>query len=121
MTKSDYMKLAVEEAKKGIGFVSPNPLVGAVIVKNGKIISSDYHHKYGEFHAERNAINKCSEGLQGAEIYVTLEPCCHYGKTPPCTEAIINSGIKKVYIGSDDPNLYYTPHTFCYYEICYDS
>lgn len=104
MTKSDYMKLAVEEAKKGIGFVSPNPLVGAVIVKNGKIISSDYHHKYGEFHAERNAINKCSEGLQGAEIYVTLEPCCHYGKTPPCTEAIINSGIKKVYIGSDDPN-----------------
>lgn len=104
MTKSDYMKLAIEEAKKGIGAVNPNPLVGTVIVKNDKIISKDYHHKYGEFHAERNAINKCGESLQGAEIYVTLEPCCHFGKTPPCTEAIINSGIKKVYIGSDDPN-----------------
>ena len=99
-----YMKRAIELAKKGIGNVHPNPLVGAVIVKNGKIISEDYHHKCGEFHAERNAIMKCSESMKGAEMYVTLEPCCHYGKTPPCTEAIINSGITTVYVGSKDPN-----------------
>ena len=98
------MKIAVEEAKKGMGFVNPNPMVGAVIVKNDKIISKDYHHKYGEFHAERNAILNCKEDLTGAEIYVTLEPCCHQGQTPPCTQAIIDSKIKKVYIGSDDPN-----------------
>ena len=99
-----YMKRAIELAKKGIGNVHPNPLVGAVIVKNGKIISEDYHHKCGEFHAERNAIMKCSESMKGAEMYVTLEPCCHYGKTPPCTEAIIEQKIKRVVIGSRDPN-----------------
>lgn len=104
MTKEEYMKIALGEALKGMGNTSPNPMVGAVIVKNGRIISRDYHHRYGEFHAERNAINNCGEDLNGAEIYVTLEPCCHYGKTPPCTEAIIKSGIKKAYIGSDDPN-----------------
>lgn len=104
MTKEEYMKIAVEEAVKGMGYTSPNPMVGAVIVKNGRIISRDYHHRCGEFHAERNAIINCKEDMHGAEIYVTLEPCCHYGKTPPCTEAIIRSGIKKVYIGSNDPN-----------------
>ncbi len=104
MTAEEYMKIAISEAKKGMGFVNPNPMVGAVIVKDGEIISKDYHHKYGEFHAERNAILKCKENIEGAEIYVTLEPCCHQGKTPPCTQAIIESGIKKVYIGSDDPN-----------------
>lgn len=104
MTKEEYMKIAVEEAVKGMGYTSPNPMVGAVIVKNGRIISRDYHHKCGEFHAERNAIINCKKDMHSAEIYVTLEPCCHYGKTPPCTEAIIRSGIKKVYIGSDDPN-----------------
>lgn len=98
------MKIAISEAKKGMGFVNPNPMVGAVIVKDGEIISKDYHHRYGEFHAERNAILNCKEDMTGAEIYVTLEPCCHHGKTPPCTQAIIDSGIKKVYIGSDDPN-----------------
>lgn len=104
MTKEEYMKIALDEAVKGMGFTSPNPMVGAVIVRDGKIISRDYHHRCGEFHAERNAINNCKEDMHGAEIYVTLEPCCHYGKTPPCTEAIIESGIKKVYYGSDDPN-----------------
>ena len=104
MTAEEYMKIAVTEAKKGMGYVSPNPMVGAVIVKNNEIISKDYHHRYGEFHAERNAILNCSEDMNGAEIYVTLEPCCHHGKTPPCTQAIIDSGIRKVYIGSDDPN-----------------
>lgn len=104
MTDEEYMKLALEEAVKGMGHTSPNPMVGAVIVKDGRILSRDYHHRCGEFHAERNAINKCIYNMKGAEIYVTLEPCCHYGKTPPCTQAIIDSGIKKVYIGSDDPN-----------------
>lgn len=98
------MRIALSEAKKGMGFVNPNPMVGAVIVRDGRIISKDHHHRYGEFHAERNAILNCTENIEGAEIYVTLEPCCHQGKTPPCTQAIIDSGIKKVYIGSDDPN-----------------
>ena len=96
-----YMKEAIEEAKKGEGFVNPNPMVGAVIVKQGRIISKDYHHKCGEYHAERNAILNCKEDMHGAELYVTLEPCCHYGKTPPCTEIIMESGIQKVYIGSN--------------------
>ena len=104
MTPEEYMQIAIEEAKKGSGFTSPNPLVGAVLVKDGKIVGKDYHHKYGEFHAERNAILNCKEDLAGASLYVTLEPCCHYGKTPPCTQIIIEKGIKKVYIGSYDPN-----------------
>lgn len=102
----EYMLRAIELAKKGIGHVNPNPLVGAVIVKNGVIIGEGYHEYYGGLHAERNAIANCKnkDDLKGATIYVTLEPCCHYGKTPPCTEAIIQSGIKKVIIGSKDPN-----------------
>jgi len=98
------MRIAIEEAKKGVGFVNPNPLVGAVLVKDKKVVGKDYHHKCGEYHAERNAILNCKEDLRGAVIYVTLEPCCHYGKTPPCTEIIIERGIKEVYIGSYDPN-----------------
>lgn len=104
MTKEDYMRIAIGEAEKGLGRTSPNPLVGAVIVKDGRILSRDYHRKYGEFHAERNAILNCSEDTAGADMYVTLEPCCHYGKTPPCTDIIIQSGIKRVLIGSSDPN-----------------
>lgn len=98
------MGLAFELAKRGCGWTNPNPMVGAVIVKDGRIISEGYHEKYGQYHAERNAILNCQESMEGATIYVTLEPCCHYGKTPPCTEAIIESGIKKVVIGSLDPN-----------------
>ena len=99
-----FMNRAIELAKKGIGYVNPNPLVGAVIVKDGKIIGEGYHEKYGQLHAERNAIANCSESPEGATIFVTLEPCCHYGKTPPCTEAIIENKIAKVVIGSKDPN-----------------
>ncbi len=99
-----FMRRAIELARKGEGWCHPNPLVGAVIVKDGKIIGEGYHAKYGELHAERNALASCSESPEGADIYVTLEPCCHYGKTPPCSEAIIESGIKKVIIGSRDPN-----------------
>lgn len=97
------MKIAIEEAKKGMGYTSPNPMVGAVVVKDGKIISEDYHHKCGEFHAERNALMKCDDA-SGADLYVTLEPCCHQGKTPPCTDIIIEKGIKRVFMGSSDPN-----------------
>ncbi len=99
-----YMRRAIELAKLGIGKVNPNPLVGAVIVKDGKIIGEGYHERYGELHAERNALKNAVGPVEGADIYVTLEPCCHTGKQPPCTEAIIASGIKRVIIGSADPN-----------------
>ncbi len=103
----EYMQLAIELAKKGVGKVNPNPLVGAVIVKDQQILGKGYHEQYGGLHAEPNAINNAIENgkyLGGSTIYVTLEPCCHQGKTPPCTEAIISSGIKKVVIGTLDPN-----------------
>lgn len=99
-----FMELALAEARKGTGWVNPNPLVGAVIVKNGEVIGTGYHEKFGGLHAERNALKNCKQDPQGATIYVTLEPCCHYGKTPPCTEALLESGISCVVIGSLDPN-----------------
>ena len=104
MTDQNYMLQAIQLAKKGEGWTNPNPMVGAVIVKNGRIIGKGYHKKCGELHAERNAIASLTESAEGATIYVTLEPCCHYGKTPPCTEAIIEQKIKRVVIGSRDPN-----------------
>ena len=79
-------------------------MVGAVIVKNDKIIGSGYHECYGEAHAERNALASCTESPEGATMYVTLEPCCHHGKQPPCVDAIIDAGIRHVVIGSGDPN-----------------
>lgn len=103
-SKECYMKKALELAKQGMGYTSPNPMVGCVVVKNDRIVAEGYHEKYGEYHAERNALLSCKEDLQGAELYVTLEPCCHHGKTPPCTEIIIERGIKKVYVGSMDSN-----------------
>ena len=99
-----YMERAIELAKGGIGFVNPNPLVGAVVVKDGEIIGEGLHERYGELHAERNALKNCKKDPKGADMYVTLEPCCHYGKNPPCTEAVIAAGIKRVYVGSSDPN-----------------
>lgn len=100
----EYMKRAVALAKKGIGWVNPNPLVGAVIVKDNHIIGEGYHRKYGELHAERDALKNCTHSPKGATIYVTLEPCCHHGKQPPCTEALVEAGIKRVVMGSLDPN-----------------
>lgn len=104
MAEEQFMKRAIELAKQGSGWTAPNPLVGAVVVKNGRVIGEGYHRKYGELHAERNALAACSEDPAGATLYVTLEPCCHYGKTPPCTEIIIEKKIAKVVIGSRDPN-----------------
>ncbi|QEK13304.1 bifunctional diaminohydroxyphosphoribosylaminopyrimidine deaminase/5-amino-6-(5-phosphoribosylamino)uracil reductase RibD [Crassaminicella thermophila] len=99
-----YMKRALELAKYGIGYTNPNPLVGAVIVKNNRIIGEGYHRRYGEPHAEINAFLNATEDVVGATMYVTLEPCSHFGKTPPCANAIVQKGIKKVVIAMKDPN-----------------
>ncbi|MBP9477069.1 MAG: bifunctional diaminohydroxyphosphoribosylaminopyrimidine deaminase/5-amino-6-(5-phosphoribosylamino)uracil reductase RibD [Sebaldella sp.] len=98
------MDMAVELAKNGIGRVNPNPLVGAVIVKDGEVIGKGYHKYYGGPHAEVYALEEAGSNAKGADIYVTLEPCSHYGKTPPCTERVIKSGIKRCFIGSYDSN-----------------
>lgn len=103
-----YMERALQLARLGEGLVSPNPMVGAVIVDaNGKIIGEGYHHRYGGPHAEVNAINSVKESdrnlLSDSTIYVTLEPCSHYGKTPPCAKLIIDTGIPRVVVGSADP------------------
>lgn len=104
LSKEKYMKRAISLAKKAAGYTNPNPMVGCVVVKDGRIISEGYHERYGEFHAERNALLNCKEDATGAELFVTLEPCCHHGKTPPCTEIIIEKKISKVYVGSMDSN-----------------
>lgn len=99
-----YMKYAMELAERGRGWVNPNPMVGALLVKDDRIISEGWHEYYGDLHAERNAFRECRESVEGATLYVTLEPCCHFGKTPPCTEVIIRSKIARVVIGITDPN-----------------
>lgn len=102
-----YMKLAIELAAKGYGWVNPNPMVGAVLVKDGRIIGEGYHTGYGKLHAEREALMEASrrgEVTDGADLYVTLEPCCHTGKQPPCTEAVLSSGVRRVIVGCTDPN-----------------
>ena len=105
--ESKYMLHAITLAKNGEGRTNPNPLVGAVIVKNNEIIGEGFHQKYGGLHAEREALKNCEENgnsAEGATLYVTLEPCCHFGKQPPCTQAIVKSGIRRVVVGSRDPN-----------------
>lgn len=104
MEDRDYMAIALELAAEGRGRTSPNPMVGAVIVKDGRIIGKGLHEQYGQPHAERNALENCIESPQGSTLYVTLEPCCHHGKQPPCTDAVIEAGIKRVVVGSGDPN-----------------
>lgn len=106
-TDMQYMMMAMAEAEKGVGAVSPNPMVGAVIVKDGKVIGKGHHVRYGGLHAEREALLDCKangESPVGATMYVTLEPCCHYGKQPPCTDAIVEAGIARVVAGLGDPN-----------------
>lgn len=104
MEDRDYMALALSLAERGVGWASPNPMVGAVIVKDGRIIGQGWHERCGQPHAERNALANCTEPPQGATMYVTLEPCCHYGRQPPCTQAILDAGIRRVVVGSGDPN-----------------
>ncbi len=106
-SEKKWMQLALEEAKKGLGRTSPNPPVGAVLVKDGVLLGLGWHKKSGEAHAELNALADATEkgnSLQGSTLYVTLEPCCHFGKTPPCTDAVIKAGISKVVIGAIDKN-----------------
>ncbi len=99
-----YMSRALNLARRGLGRTSPNPMVGAVIVKDGQIVGEGYHRAPGEPHAEVEAIRAAGDQTRDAELYVTLEPCNHYGRTPPCTLAIMAAGIKKVYYGIEDPN-----------------
>jgi diaminohydroxyphosphoribosylaminopyrimidine deaminase/5-amino-6-(5-phosphoribosylamino)uracil reductase len=98
------MRMAIRLAGKGIGKTSPNPMVGTIIVKNGKIIGRGYHKKCGDYHAEINAINSVKGSIRGSTFYVTLEPCSHYGRTPPCVDTLIKKGMRRVVIGTLDPN-----------------
>jgi len=100
----EYMQEALELAKKGLGSTSPNPAVGCLIVKNKQIVGRGFHEKAGEPHAEVNALEDAGEDAIGAVMYVTLEPCCHKGRTGPCTDAIINSGVARVVVATQDPN-----------------
>ena len=105
MTPEQYMRQALHLARKGVGRVSPNPLVGAVVVRDGRVLSTGYHRRYGGPHAEVEALAPLSNSeTRGADLYVTLEPCNHHGKTPPCTERIIQAGIGRVVVGMADPN-----------------
>lgn len=103
-TDQYYMQQALRLAARGRLDVSPNPMVGCVIVKNGQIIGEGYHQKYGQFHAEINALKIAGDNAKGSTLYVTLEPCCHTGNTGSCTQAIIDAGIKTVVIAMLDPN-----------------
>ena len=99
-----HLERAIELAQRGTGAVKPNPVVGAVIARDGEVLGEGWHERYGAAHAEVNAIEACGlADLADATLYVSLEPCCHEGKTPPCTEAIIQAGIRRVVVGSDDP------------------
>src|SRR5260370_14907055 len=98
------MRLALAEAEQGRGRTNPNPAVGALVVKAGRVIARGHHEKAGLPHAEVNALRKAGERARGADLYVTLEPCNHAGRTPPCTEAILAAGIRRVFFGSLDPN-----------------
>lgn len=100
----NFMEQALQLAECGRCTVSPNPMVGCIIVNNNDIVGRGFHQRAGEPHAEVFALAEAGEKARGAEAYVTLEPCCHYGRTPPCTDALIQAGIKKVYIACQDPN-----------------
>jgi len=103
-TDLHFMRLALREARKGLGRTSPNPCVGAVVVKDDSVISRGYHQKAGTPHAEIHALRKAGTQAKGATIYVTLEPCSHTGRTPPCCQAVAAAGIKRVVVGMEDPN-----------------
>ena len=104
MDEEHFMRMARVLAKKGQGYTSPNPMVGAVIVKDSKVMGSGYHHSFGEAHAEVNAIEDAGSQAKGATLYVNLEPCHHTGKTPPCSLKILEAGIKRVVMAMKDPN-----------------
>src|ERR1051326_9214218 len=98
-----WMRRALELAERGRGWVEPNPLVGAVVVRDGTVVGEGWHEKFGLAHAEVNAIRQAGDRARGGTLYVTLEPCCHFGKTPPCTDAVIGAGIRRVVSAMLDP------------------
>ncbi len=99
-----HLTRAIELAATARGHTSPNPLVGAVIVRGDRTLGEGFHARAGEPHAERAALAACEEDPAGATMYVSLEPCCHEGRTPPCTDAIVEAGISRVVVASDDPS-----------------
>jgi diaminohydroxyphosphoribosylaminopyrimidine deaminase/5-amino-6-(5-phosphoribosylamino)uracil reductase len=105
-TDHDHLARAIELAERGVGRVSPNPVVGAVVVRDGEVLGEGWHEEYGGPHAEVNAIHACGEDadLRGATLYVSLEPCCHHGRQPPCTDAIVAAGLSRVVVAGDDPS-----------------
>ena len=103
-TDREHLARAIELARRGRGRTSPNPIVGAVIVREGRVVGEGWHEEYGGPHAEVNALRAAGADARGATMYVTLEPCCHHGKTPPCTEAVVEAGISRIVVGSDDPS-----------------
>lgn len=104
MEPAEYMKKALELAKTALGYTTPNPAVGCVIVKDGEIVGTGYHHKAGTPHAEVWALREAGERAKGATVYVTLEPCAHYGRTPPCARTLVEKGVGKVIMAMLDPN-----------------
>jgi diaminohydroxyphosphoribosylaminopyrimidine deaminase/5-amino-6-(5-phosphoribosylamino)uracil reductase len=102
-TDDHWMRRALELAERGRGYVEPNPLVGAVVVRDGRAVGEGWHQRYGQAHAEVNALAAAGDAAAGATLYVTLEPCCHHGKTPPCTEAVLRAGIRRVVAAMPDP------------------
>src|SRR6516164_5470676 len=103
MSDRDWMMRALALAERGRGHVEPNPLVGAVVVRDGRLIGEGWHQRYGQAHAEVNALAAAGDAARGATLYVTLEPCCHFGKTPPCTDAVLRAGIRRVVAAMPDP------------------
>ena len=99
-----HLRRALQLAARGQGYVEPNPMVGCVIASHGRVIGEGYHHRFGGPHAEVDALRRCTATPRGATVYVTLEPCCHYGKTPPCTEALIGAEVARVVAPLEDPN-----------------
>ena len=98
------MRRALELAQRARGRTSPNPMVGAVVVRRGKVVGEGYHSRAGHPHAEIEALRRAGNKARSADLYVNLEPCCHFGRTPPCTDAIVQAGIKRVFVGMKDPN-----------------
>src|SRR5947208_4362461 len=103
-TDAQHLERAIELAQRGVGQVTPNPNVGAVVARDGEVVGEGWHEIYGGPHAEVRALRAAGEAARGATLYVSLEPCCHHGKTPPCTDAIVEAGIARVVVASDDPS-----------------
>jgi diaminohydroxyphosphoribosylaminopyrimidine deaminase/5-amino-6-(5-phosphoribosylamino)uracil reductase len=104
MTDADYMMMALELAERGHGRTSPNPMVGAVLVRDGGVVGRGYHARAGEDHAEVVALKDAGEQARGATLYINLEPCCHHGRTPPCVDAIVEAGVKRAVVAMADPS-----------------